>query len=274
MAKLSITAAWEQTAVFVKREGRLLFPLGFMLMALPIALLRLLTPIATPGTLPAPGPWLLLLPLALVGLLLGNLAVIDLALSPGKSVRDSLRDGLRRLPRALAAALLVGFAYLAALILLSIIVALLVPGGIEAAARPGGATNPAAVRANFLLVVLLLPVSLFIGVRMLVLLPVAAAEKVGPIGMIRRSWSLTGGHFWKLLAFVLLLEILLWVLALAVVSVGGILIILLAGEIRPGSFGAFLMILLLAALITAIAPVVATLIARIYVQLAAPARSG
>jgi len=274
MANLSITTAWEETAGFVKREGRLLFPLGFMLMALPIALLRLLTPITEPGRVPEAGAWLLVLPLALVGLLVGNLAVIDLALSPGKSVRDSLRDALRRLPQALASALLIGFVYLVALILLAMIVAILVPGGMEAAARPGGATDPAAVRANLLMVLLLLPVALFIGVRMLVLLPVAAAEKAGPIRMIRRSWSLTGPHFWKLLAFVLLLEILLWVLALAIISVGGILIILLAGEIRPGSFGSFLMILLLAALITAIAPVVATLIARIYVQLAGPARGG
>jgi len=274
MADLSITAAWEETAGFVKREGRLLFPLGFMLMALPVALLRLLIPVTEPGRVPEPGLWLLLLPIALVGLLLGNLAVIDLALSPGRSVRDSLRDGLRRLPQALAAALLIGFVYLVALVLLSIVVALLVPGGMEAAARPGGAADPAAMRATLLLYLLLLPVALFIGVRMLVLLPVAAAEKAGPIRMIRRSWSLTGRHFWKLLAFVVLLEILLWVVALAIISVGGILIILLAGEIRPGSFGSFLMILLLAALITAIAPVVATLIARIYAQLAAPARGG
>jgi len=274
MAKLSITAAWEETAGFVKREGRLLFPLGFMLVALPIALLRLLAPVPEPGRMPQPGLWLLVLPVVLVGVLVGNLAVIDLALSAGKSVRDSLGHALRRLPHALAAALLIAFFYLVVLVVLSMIVAILVPGGMEAAARPGGETDPAAIRANLLLLVLLLPVALVVGVRMLPLLPVAAAENAGPIRMIRRSWGLTAGHFWKLLAFVLLLEILLWVIALAIISVGGILIILVAGEVRPGSFGAFLMILLLAALITVIAPVVATLIARIYAQLAAPARGG
>lgn len=274
MANLSITAAWEETAGFVKREGRLLFPLGFMLMALPIALLRLLIPITEPGRVPEPGLWLVLLPFALIAVLVGNLAVIDLALSPGKSVRDALGHALRRLPHTLAAYLLVGFGCMILLVLLSIIVALLVPGAMEVVARPGAAPDPAAVRASLVLVLLSLPLALFVWVRMLVLLPVSAAENAGPIAMIRRSWSLTGSHFWKLLAFVLLLNILLLVAGLATVSVGGSLIILIAGEIRPGSFAAFLMILLLAALSTLIAPVVATFVARIYVQLAAPAQSG
>ena len=274
MAKLSITAAWEEAAGFVKREGRLLFPLGFMLMALPVALLRLLIPITEPGRVPAPGLWLLMLPIAVVGVLAGNLAVIDLALSAGKSVRDALGHALRRLPYAFAAYLLIGCGLMIVLVLLSMIAALLVPGGVEAAARPGGETDPAAVRASLLLLALLLPVALFVWVRMLVLLPVVTAENGGPIRMIRRSWSLTAGHFWKLLAFVLLLNILFLVATLAIVSVGGILIVLVAGDVRPGSFGAFLLILLLAALTTLIAPVVATLVARIYVQLDAPARSG
>lgn len=274
MANLSITAAWEETAAFVKREGRLLFPIGFMLIALPIALLRLVAPVAEPGRMPEAGLWVLVLPFAVVGVLLGNLAVIDLALSPGESVREALRHALRRLPSALAAALLIGFAYLVVLLLLSIIVTLLVPGAMEAAARPGAAADPVAVRANLILLLLILPVVLFLGTRMLPLLCVAAAENVGPIRMIGRSWSLTRRPFWKLLAFVVLLEILLSVVAFAIVAVGGILIILLAGEIRPGSFGAFLMILLFAALITVIAPITATLIARIYVQLAAPAPGG
>ena len=111
---------------------------------------------------------------------------------------------------------------------------------------------------------------LALWVRLMLMTPVAAAEDGGPVRIIQRSWALTGGHFWKLLGFVLLAAIAVLVLLFAVSATGGILIFLLAGPPRPDSF-AMMLVLLLAALIqAAISALFATLTARIYAQLSGP----
>src|SRR5262245_35479401 len=97
MAQLSITTAWNETVEFVKREGRLIFPLAFMFVALPSALLEVLAPAPPlPGQLPEPGAWALLLPVILVTSLIGNLAISYLALRPNTSVGEAISRGARR----------------------------------------------------------------------------------------------------------------------------------------------------------------------------------
>ena len=97
MATLSVAAAWDETVAFVRREGRLLFPVSFMLIALPAALAEALSPAGAAGEPPAPGPWLLIFPVALLLSAIGNLAISALALRPGASVAEALRsmDGHR-----------------------------------------------------------------------------------------------------------------------------------------------------------------------------------
>ena len=45
MANLSITEAWNETVAFVTREAHLLFPVSFLLIALPAGLAQLLAPV-------------------------------------------------------------------------------------------------------------------------------------------------------------------------------------------------------------------------------------
>jgi hypothetical protein len=97
--------------------------------------------------------------------------------------------------------------------------------------------------------------------------PVAAAEPVGPTAIIRRSWRLTSGQFWKLLGFLLLMIVVLLVLLAVIASVLGILVTMVAGQAQPGSLGSFLVQLVAGILQAVWTTYLIVLVARIYVQL-------
>jgi hypothetical protein len=256
MARLSITTAWNESALFVRREARLLFPIAFLLVSLPGLVLRLAMPAVEPGQATPPGFWLLLLPVALSLGLIGTLALSFLALRPGASVGEALRRGGRR------------FLLLLAAILLAVVGPTLAAALLLAAAGPG--SGAAGARADALLLSLLIIPFVALWVRLMLMTPVAAVEDVGPVRIIQRSWALTRGHFWKLLGFVLLSAIAVLVLLFAVSATGGILIFLVAGPPRPDSFAMMLVLLLAALLQAAISALFATLTARIYAQLSRP----
>ena len=98
-------------------------------------------------------------------------------------------------------------------------------------------------------------------------MPVATAETSNPIEILRRSWAMTKGHYWRLLAFLIMILILAAVLLLTAEMFGGILARVAFGDVKPLSLGA-----LIVALITGAAQAVFTILsslmlARIYVQL-------
>ena len=266
MAKLSITTAWNETAGFVQREARLLFPLSFMLIALPVALTEALRPPAGPNEVPEAGAWMIAAGAALIAMLIGNLALNFLALRPGASVAEGLRQALRRLPSGLGAALLL-IAAGAALVMAVAILAILVTGGAPGA--DGGVPNEAIQRASLLMVAVVTAILVYFWARLLPMPSVTAAEPVGPFAIISRSWRLTRGHVMKLVGFVLILAILVGVLRIAIVSVLGSLIILAGGAAEPGSLSALLIIAAMAAVNTVLGVYLAVLVARIYAQLAA-----
>jgi hypothetical protein len=257
MANLSITAAWEETAVFVTREGRLLFPIAFLLQSLPPAIVQILAPPATPGQMPEAGLWLLFLPVVFAAALVGVIAVSFLALRPGASVGEALQAGFRRFLPFLAALLLIGLG--AALLMLPL---MLILGALVAAG--GGAASPA---LTLLLVLIPLPVFCVFWVRLMLIGPAAAVEPLGPIALIQRSWRLTEGHFWKLLGLLLLVILVGLVCLAAVHAVFGILIALLAGPATPGSLANSLALAVSALVQAVISAVSTTFIARIYAQL-------
>ena len=271
MVNVSVTAAWNETAAFVKREARLLFPLAFMLIALPVALLQALTPAAAEGEMPPAGAWLALIPLVMVASGIGNIAIAYLAVRPNQSVSAAINRGARRILPLFGAVLLLLLVLLVALFLASMIAALAVPGAAEGAKT--GQPTPAFGIAMLVVALLLLPLILFAAGRLMLMTPVAAAEDGGPIAIIRRSWELSAGYFWKLLGALVLMLIATWVVMFAAQAVFGSLIILLAGQPRPGNTSAFLIILVRAALNTVIAVYFYTMIARIYAQFVPPSAS-
>jgi len=264
MAKLSITAAWEETAAFVKREGRLLLPIAFLLVSLPSAVLQILVPAPTPGKLPEPGLWMAFLPAILMLSMIGALAISFLALRPGASVGEALQVALRRLLPLLGALLLLVLgAVLLMLPLVLILAVLVVAGG-----------DPASPALALLPPLILLPLMIALSVRLMVIQPAAAVEPIGPIALIRRSWRLTGGHFWQLFGLLLLVILVALVVLAAVAAVFGILISLVMGAATPGSLASFLIAIVSAVVQAVISAVTATLIARIYAQLSGSGHAG
>lgn len=257
MAGLSITAAWNDTAAFMGREGRLVLPVGFMLIALPGAVVQAATPTAPPNELPEPGLWLLLVPFAIVATLIGNLAISVLALRPGISVGEALQQGGRRVLPVLGAALLIGLASMLALAP----VILLAAGAATALGNPALAVLP---------VLLMIPVLIFLWIRLLLANPVGAVEPGGPVAILKRSWALTAGRFWPLFGFLVLLMVVAVVASGAVAAVGGSLITLAFGPPRPDTLSFFLVLILSTLVQAALASVFGVMIARIYAQLAPP----
>lgn len=108
-----------------------------------------------------------------------------------------------------------------------------------------------------------------VGVRTSLVAPVIAIERTrNPVAALTRSWNLTQGNTWRLLAFYLLLGLAYILLLAATVGVIGVLATLLggarAGEVTTG---------VIEALIGALALVVqAAILAAIHRQLAGPSR--
>lgn len=255
MANLSITTAWNETAAFVAREAQLVLPIGFLLLALPGAVLQMLMPTPVPGELPEAGAWMAAIPVVVVISLVGTIAVTLLALRPGTSVGEALQHGLRRLIPIFLAIVIVG---LAASVLMVPLMMLF--GGVAVAAG-----NPAIAA---LAVLVVLPAALFLWARLSMMTPVAAAEPIGPIAIIQRSWALSRGHFWKLFGFLVLLVIAAMVISMAIGALVGILVFLIAGAPTPGSVGSYLMLIVSALVQAVVSTVFAVMIARVYAQLA------
>jgi ABC-type Fe3+ transport system permease subunit len=103
---------------------------------------------------------------------------------------------------------------------------------------------------------------------MLMSAPVASAENAGPIAILRRSWELTAGNWWRLFAFIAMIVLAALVLALAVRTASGILIQVALGPPQPMSTSALVIAIILALLNAVLTVVLAVMLARIYAQLA------
>ena len=248
---LSVSTAWKETTAVVRREARLVFPIAFLLLSLPAAILQLVAPVTAPGRLPEPGLWLLFLPVLLAASLIGALAISRLALHPGEGARVALSAGLRGFVPLLGAALLIGFA-VALLAMTAILLAALI-------AAP-------AFSASILLA--LVALLIFFWVRLMLLTPAAAVEPIGPADLIRRSWALTAGNFWRLLGFLLVAAIVSLVALMAAGAVGGIAVRLAVGQPQPGTLAMVLVFLVSTLLQAAISGLFTAFVARLYAQLA------
>ncbi|HET9428683.1 MAG TPA: glycerophosphoryl diester phosphodiesterase membrane domain-containing protein [Allosphingosinicella sp.] len=259
MASLSISQAWNETAAFMKREAGLILPIALLLLAVPGAAMQLAMPPApAPGQTPEAGAWLLLIPVVMFASIVGTVAISFLALRPGTSVGEGLQVGLRRFLPVFIASLLIG---LAALLVMIPLAAIFMGGAIASG-------NPTAAGGSLLLFLLLATcIALAFWVRLMLMTPVAAAENAGPIAIIRRSWALTAGHFWKLLGLVLLMLIVAMVVIFAISALVGIFVFMLAGPPDPGSTSFILMTILSALLSAIFSAIFVTLLARVYAQL-------
>lgn len=262
MKPLSPSVAWSETLSFMRREAGLVLPVAFALIGLPSALLQLVMPAPDAGPEAVFGSWALFLIPAILVSLVGTLTITVLALRSGIAVGEALSRGLRRFLPTLAASML-----LAAGISILFFAVVVVLAAVTGAQR----SEEAEARTAVLALIVLIPAFLFVWTRFTLITPVAAAEDVGVIGILRRSWDITRGQFWRIFGLMLLLVLAAFVVILAVSLILGVVVTIAAGGApEPGSFADFVVILIACIVNAVVAAFFAILFARVYVQLAEP----
>lgn len=256
MAKLSISKAWEDSREVLSRDGKLIGALALAMFFLPGVIAGVIRPEG--GGLPTTGGDLLLMTVVTIVGVIGQLAVIRLALGAPSTVGDAIRHGASRAAYYIAANLLWLFPLLVAGYFLA--------GDVVRSPETAGLASALAFLA-------LLAVMIFISVRMLMTSPVATAETLMPIAILKRSWRLTAGHWWRLFGFMMLFLLLVLVLLWAASTIVGIVGGLLFGPVEPMTLGA-LFVAFFIELVTMVLTVgFLIMLARIYAQLSGPAHA-
>ena len=256
MAQLSLSRAWDETRAIFARDGGLLIVVALAMLVLPETVVGLITPGGMTMTLLGRCVWLVG---ALIGLV-GQIALVRLALGPSTTVGQAIGHGARRfLPTV--GALLILFACLAIIVVPLMMV--LIFAGVMAVPVQGQQPPP-----SFTFFALLFAlVSLALSVKFMMAVPVSTAEQVSPLDIIKRSWRLTNGNYWRLLGFLALLLVAAVFLLTAAQFIGGIAAQLIAGRITPFSLGALILALLQALASATVTALFAVMLARIYLQL-------
>lgn len=261
MSKLSLSRAWEEAASVLSRDGRLLLPVALALFVLPGLVLSVSMPAAPAGKLPPAGAWIAIAIASLLVSLVGQLAVIRLALGRHVSVGEAISHGFRRLLPYVVAVL----AWVLPLLIVgSLLYAYLGPVADAAEGErvtPGGGALIASLGLMVLTVI-----GMYLAVRLMLSSAVASAEPLGPIAILKRSWHLSRGNWWRLFVFLLLVGVgaicLLW----AVESVVGLLASIMFDDIGPRTLGGLLVALVSQVISAIISVVFFVLLARIYAQ--------
>lgn len=238
------------------RDGRLFVAVALALFVLPGLVLDVSMPDVVSGQFPPAGAWIGIGLVALLIWLVGQLAVIRLAMEPHVAVGEAILHGLKRvLPYVLSA-----FVWL---------VPILIVGSVLSALLEINRSHPSMAAALALIVLTLIAV--FLAVRLILSSAVASAEDAGPLKILHRSWDLTRGNWWRLFAFVLLFWIGALCLLWAVETVAGLVVRLAVEDSGPRSLGG-LLISILTQLISALLSVTCfVMLARIYAQLSGTA---
>lgn len=259
MRTLSVSRAWEETRDILARDGRLYVAVALALMVLPAVISGLVNPKGMGNT--GIALWMSLVSLvASLVMLAGQLSIIRLALGPSVTVGGAIAHGLRRLP----------IYFVAAIIIIVALLALAIPFGLIAQALGVPMNRGQNVPASPTLLVLLLlyvAVAIFIGVRLILAAPVASAERVGPISLLKRAWLLSNGNFWRLFGFILLFFIAAIVILFSVGAASGVAVALVLGPPNPLSVSALILALIQALLSAAFTAFLSVMLTRFYVQL-------
>ena len=260
MAKLSISTAWDETKATLASDGKLLATVVAAMFLLPQVIVGVVTGEQNDSSSPPDAPVIVLtLIAALVGVV-GQLAIAWLAIGRRVSVGEAFRHALNRALPFLGAVILLVLGI--ALIILVVAGVLMAAGVVDA-----NVADPPRRAVAIIMIVMLVPI-LFVAVRLMPTVPVAAAEQVGPIGILKRSWALTAGNFWRLFGFLLTFLVAALIVAAVVGVIGGLLVNTLFGGAEPYTLGALVLALLVGLLQAGLVLVYVVMIARIYVQLA------
>lgn len=254
MGRLSISAAWEESKAILARDGGLMATVALALIVLPQVILAVVgSPVGPEATAITRLVYFAVLCLGLVA----QIALNRLAIGPSTTVKDSISLGLIRLLPVIS------------IILLAIVIIALVAVVIATVAGAAGIamTSAAGQPSASLVLVLLAMMALAFAILQLIL-PIAAAETGNPISLVRRSWELARGNYGRLLAFACIVFLGTIVVFLAIQFGIGSVVLLLLGPPNAGSMSALVIGLVAGLTQAAFTVLTATMLARMYLQLA------
>jgi hypothetical protein len=261
MRHLSISRAWEDTQRIGVHDGRLIGAVALALVGFPVLVSGIVAPKGMMDqTVPGWGMGVGLI--AQLVAVAGQLAIVRLAIGPSTTVGDAIAHGLKRMPVYVVAAIVI---FLGAVLLAVPIAAILLATGApldEAALKTSPTFN--------LLALAYLCVAIFFAIRLVMMSPVTSAERVGPLKIIGRSWDLTRGNWWRLFGFLAVFLLGALVVMIAVAAAVGILVNATLGPVEPLSASAAVTALAQGLVSAAVTSLLAIMLARIYIQLAAP----
>ena len=256
MSRLSLSRAWDESKEILARDGGLLTAVALALLVLPEIVVGVISP---PSVMSQSATGRLIAIVAAFVGVIGQLAIVRLALGPSTTVGQAIAHGARRFPATLGALAILIIAM--AIVVVPLLVALMMTGTI---AMPVEGQAPPQSFATALLFIVI--AALFLAVKLIMTVPVASAEHVGPLTILKRSWGLTKGHYWPLFAVELLLLVAALALLLSAQFVGGGIAAAL-GRIEPFSVSALVLSLFMGAAQAAFTVLASVMLARIYVQL-------
>ena len=254
MAKLSLSKAWDETREVIARDGKLIAVVALALFFLPGVVVGVTQPAASPVPTTLTGAVIAIV-VALIALV-GQLAIIRMALGARMTVGEAIGHGARRVPSYLVA----GLIWAGPMIIAAYLI------GTQVWQAPQTATGGQLLAALVIMLALLI-----IGIRMMMTSSVASAESAGPLEIVRRSWRLTSGHWWKLFALICIFLLLMLIVMAAVGAVVGILSAVLFDPIEPMTVGALFVAVCMQLVSAALTTVLLLMLARIYAQLSGPA---
>ncbi len=260
MSSLSIGKAWDEAKAALQANRKLIVPVALGMVLLPAAVVSMVEPQVPTGQEPPPGPWMLVALAMLIVMMVGQIAIVLLVNGWQGSVGEAIKQASRRVPTLILAALAVS---VPVILLFSAVLAITSITSLES----GQFDWTSISGTGWLLLFLCFLLLLYIAVRLLLLLAVAACETVGPIATLKRCFALTAGHFWRLLGFIVMLMIGFLIVAMVVGMVVGGMVTLALGQPEAWSIS-LLLIALAGGLVQAgFVMVYTAMLARIYAQL-------
>lgn len=260
MSSLSIGKAWDEAKASLRANRKLLVPVALGLVLLPAVVVSMVEPRVSPGEAPPPGAWMLIGLAMVIVMLIGELAIVLMVNGWRGSVGEAIGKAARRTPTFILAALIL---LVPAILLFSILLGLAGAGTSATGQIDWTNFNP----IGWLLIFACLLALIYLSIRLLPLIAVVACEEIGAIAALKRSFTLTSGHFWRLLGFLMLLMLAFLIVAWAVGMIVGGLVTIALGQPESWSL-ALLLIALAGGLVQAGFVLVYTaMMARIYAQL-------
>jgi hypothetical protein len=258
---ISMSAIWDESAAMIRRESHLMVPVALATVGIGSVISGFTQPETPAAGLGAIG--ILGFVIGNILGLIGNLAMMALALMPGMSVGESLRLAVARLPKMLAIVAL----FLIALIVMMIpIVIILKMSGAPISANMTAEQLPASVVLCALIVGAVL---LYVSARLLTLSAAIVDRNPPALEAIKSSFASTRGIAIKIVGVLLLFFVVTLVLSGAAAAISGIIFGMIGKAVGAPLLGKGLT-LLVTGMVSALLSIVSTVFgAMLYRKLSA-----